>query len=1267
MTLVISGVSNLVLTGPEVGPGEPPQASIWCNYTVQFRISNSHNVSLRALDIYGCGVPNSHPVGIDMASAVLFDYVHSLVVENLWIRQSHGYGLLTYNCFTYMLIRNCHFNGNYRRALSMQTGGNTLIYYNTTTRGHTIIEVINSSYLHGQCQHCPSGLGALGSGGLNIFFVVAVSNKVHHVFLVSIINCSLVNNTGYYGGNMCVRHKSSDLVEVNLSIQHSSFINGTAKRGGGGLSIRTRRRGSFDIINSTFTCNTCNFAAGVYNNSDGGGVHVEMYISNIVRIVASQFSNNVAVKGGGFYITIIRNLDIRSNSSMSAEIKDSVFDSNTAIREGGHGYLVLEMYTGICNAVITLSGCLFEKGHAERGGAISMELQRSRHCGDFSYFVKIKNNKLMENFALQGAGIFFYFWLNLPTEYSPQIHLSGTHIVNNKAKVSIIHIINGITPGNILTTSKTIFYNNTVTPLQFNSAVLYLDKVYKSLISDTTFDNNIGHCIRLVSSSITLQGHVQFYNNIAYAGAALLLDCHLDSLRPSFLVIHPYTTVTIANNTALYYGGGLAVNPACNYNNLCFFQISSLVNTVVDFYDNKALVSANSIVGPPVTQCDSQSGQMEGIAAFTALFRVEGGYSSDQVVLSAVNSICFCDEDEFSCKTVLDVNIWPGEEFIVLAMITGKLYDTSSSYIRASLTNIEGTSSRLGNSKLQEIQELKRSCKVLTYSKRSCDVLTYSVVTSAERAQIKLQIDSTPSAPPSFVNIVIQKCPLGFQIGIHRESCVCSKYLTSQIQEITCDILTTEIAVPGKVWVGNYSGILAVHRHCPLDYCSPEPHSVDLQRQHLQCTSNRSGVLCGGYQTGLSLGLGTARCLDNCSNYYLLLVFPFTLAGLVLVLILLKCNFTVSVGTINGLIFYANIVHVNRTVFFPQNKHLFFTKMFVVFVAWLNLDLGVEACFCRGMTTYVNTWLQFAFPIYIWVLVLIMIYTSRYSVTISKIIGRNAVSVLATLFLLSYTKLLRTVIAAVSSTSLGDEDGRSHLLWLMDGNVIYFSAPHAVLFFTALLAVLLYILPFTLLTLLAPCLQARTNHRMMRWVVRIKPLLDAYQGPYKDKYRHWTGVMLLLRLILFVVHSANTLGNPNINVFAVSMSVITIHLYQIYVGKLYKNWINWFLEGFYSCNLLVFSMTVLFLNGSQGSSEALACVMVGSAFLVFCLIVVWHFNHQTRAISRAGERLKQLWTSQRRRQAEDTQELPDSPPRQPQPTISVIDMKELREPLLTDN
>ena len=93
-TLLISNVSNLVLTGPEVGPGEPPQASIWYNYTMQFRFSNSHNVSLRGLDIQGCGGPNTYPADFTVkyfSCAMLFDSVHLLEVENLWIRQSHAW------------------------------------------------------------------------------------------------------------------------------------------------------------------------------------------------------------------------------------------------------------------------------------------------------------------------------------------------------------------------------------------------------------------------------------------------------------------------------------------------------------------------------------------------------------------------------------------------------------------------------------------------------------------------------------------------------------------------------------------------------------------------------------------------------------------------------------------------------------------------------------------------------------------------------------------------------------------------------------------------------------------------------------------------------------------------------------------------------------------------------------------------------------------------------------------------------------------------
>ena len=151
--------------------------------------------------------------------------------------------------------------------------------------------------------------------------------------------------------------------------------------------------------------------------------------------------------------------------------------------------------------------------------------------------------------------------------------------------------------------------------------------------------------------------------------------------------------------------------------------------------------------------------------------------------------------------------------------------------------------------------------------------------------------------------------------------------------------------------------------------------------------------------------------------------------------VLIVCNLTVSSGTISGLVFYANIVSVNHALFFrtPQTFELkVVQQMLAVFIAWLNLDLGIETCFFNGMDAYIQTWLQFAFPFYIWMIVGVIIYLSRRSTTIVKLVGFSAVFVFATLFLLSYTKLQCTVITAFSFTYLQKyhKDGRSLPVWL---------------------------------------------------------------------------------------------------------------------------------------------------------------------------------------------------------------------------------------------
>ena len=75
------------------------------------------------------------------------------------------------------------------------------------------------------------------------------------------------------------------------------------------------------------------------------------------------------------------------------------------------------------------------------------------------------------------------------------------------------------------------------------------------------------------------------------------------------------------------------------------------------------------------------------------------------------------------------------------------------------------------------------------------------------------------------------------------------------------------------------------------------------------------------------------------------------------------------------------------------------------------------------MDEYTKTYLQFAFPVYLWILIGIIILLGHYLSSVAKLLGDKAVPVLATVFLLSVAKLLRTIIVGLSYATLEHSDG----------------------------------------------------------------------------------------------------------------------------------------------------------------------------------------------------------------------------------------------------
>ena len=313
--------------------------------------------------------------------------------------------------------------------------------------------------------------------------------------------------------------------------------------------------------------------------------------------------------------------------------------------------------------------------------------------------------------------------------------------------------------------------------------------------------------------------------------------------------------------------------------------------------------------------------------------------------------------------------------------------------------------------------------------------------TSSTTALVDIRVDGGLQGLGVSIRVDIIECPIGFAQEKISGQCRCDQFLATNNVQCNMSVIPFTFLRSGNSWFAydNSTQCITGTTNCPFDYCNRSNVSFDIMAPDSQCAANRAGILCGQCKSHLSIMLGSNRC-GTCSNWYLFLLPVFALAGVVLVAVLMFLNLSVSVGTINGLLFYANMVKLNEAFFFPNGNVLVVSQ----FISWLNLDLGIEVCFFNGLDGYWNTWLQFVFPAYLFLLTGGIIFGCRYSVWLCRLCGSHAVPALATLFLMSYTKILLTVTNALSMSKLPCNDS-TLTVWSVDGNIEYGSGKHLIL------------------------------------------------------------------------------------------------------------------------------------------------------------------------------------------------------------------------------
>ena len=146
----------------------------------------------------------------------------------------------------------------------------------------------------------------------------------------------------------------------------------------------------------------------------------------------------------------------------------------------------------------------------------------------------------------------------------------------------------------------------------------------------------------------------------------------------------------------------------------------------------------------------------------------------------------------------------------------------------------------------------------------------------------------------NFYSIRKLPCPVGF-IKING-ICQCYPFLVQF--NFKCDINNRAILQLPRVWIKpilqNNSFTFCISLYWPFHYCLPHSSHLNFSTPNSQCQFNRSGILSGYCQQGLSTVFGFSHC-QQCSNIYLFLIVLIVIAGLWSVLLLFILNLTVGV------------------------------------------------------------------------------------------------------------------------------------------------------------------------------------------------------------------------------------------------------------------------------------------------------------------------------------------------------------------------------------
>ena len=908
----------------------------------------------------------------------------------------------------------------------------------------------------------------------------------------------------------------------------------------------------------------------------GGGAFISFENDHILSNVTITFSKCKFIKNKGFLgsgLTIKVGRGGKTNATAIASVKVIVNDSEFL----SNGY---------------------EHRNASFGGGVYFRFDSAESSlkSDNDYI--FDNVRFIDNRADFGGSLFIFSKSDTSNDNVVLFH--NCTFKKNEAHTGSavdLHPSNFVSPSDRHNTKITFkqcsFVRNHVYSITHNysnslivdgTGTVYANQHNVNFVGNNTFLHNNGTALYMVNSMADFHNSsIMFIGNMGTRGGAVAL------IGTSVMLVGPKQEYLFVNNTAIFQGGAIFVSLVSNHD----FTLSK--SCFIQYYDGKEFrIKKNWEISVKFTGNTAQIGP----AIFATSLHPCQPINNATKKYGKVFYVTINASEIFSVRNITidnsevttdganlhilqnNLRIIPGRWFSHNVEIKDDMSNPIKVPLRAGIPS--NTSVKLGPE-----MSLYVGDKIQLQGEEHSTSTLYLRTASNRMGYVKL-------------NVLLEECPPGFML--ENEVCKCKFFEYYGLIKCTDDfqaVLTTGLWV-GKIvhTVSNTSEL--VTSTCPRQFCSYNDslngtfagiilprRSDDLEEA--MCGKVRKGILCGectaGYTTYYHSPNFQCKPVRRtlCKLGWLFYIVSEVVPVTVVFVTVLALNISFTSGAVNGFILFSQIlisldIDASGIVTYSYQKAV--TESYQFLYGFFNLDFFTteSLSFCLWTNATALDMLAFKYVTIVYALSLVVLVIWFMNKCGGRCLGKwcrftalksSIIHGISAFFIICYSQSITVSSALLSSAELWQKQRSSLVIsrkvW-HNGNIDFFSSSHLPYAIPALLCILLIgILPpvllltypsFNKLLSFAGLEDSRAISILSRVfpVGSLKPVLDSFQGCFKDNMRFFAGLYFVYRWIAPIINSTtSSLGTTYITSEFFLFFMLLLHaIFQPYSRRSYN-------------------------------------------------------------------------------------------------------------------